>query len=55
MSLLAAKPDLTTEMLAAQLGVTKRTVLTHITKLKAQEKLKRVGPNKGGYWQVIAK
>ncbi len=42
-----------TEHLGELLGITKRAVLKQIQKLKAQERLRRVGPAKGGHWEVV--
>ena len=39
--------------IAEQLNVTKRTVRRDIEKLKLDNKLKRVGSEKGGYWQIM--
>ncbi len=42
----------TTEM-AEIIDVTKRTILRDIEKLKEQNKVKRIGSEKSGYWQII--
>ena len=42
-----------TETLGEALGITKRAVLKQIAKLKSHGRLRRVGPAKGGYWEVI--
>lgn len=44
----------TTTEIAHQLNVSKRTVLRDIEKLKSQNKIKRIGPDKGGYWEIIS-
>jgi len=36
------------------IGVTERSIERNVKKLKADRKLKRIGPDKGGYWEVIA-
>ncbi len=33
--------------------VTKRTIERSIARLKAQGRLRRIGPDKGGHWEVI--
>ncbi len=43
----------TTEAMGEILGITKRAVLKQVNKLKAQHCLRRVGPARGGYWEVI--
>ena len=45
--------SVTTEVLGAELGITKRAVLKQIDKLKAQGRLRRIGPAKGGHWEVL--
>ena len=44
---------ISTEQLGETLGISKRAVLKQIQKLKAQGRLKRIGPAKGGYWEVV--
>ncbi len=39
--------------LAETLGVTTRAIEKQISKLQKNGQLKRIGPAKGGYWQVI--
>ncbi len=45
---------ITTDEIAKILDVTRRTVARDVEALKAAGKLKRIGPDKGGYWKVIA-
>lgn len=40
------------ESLGEALGITKRAVLKQIAKLKSCGRLRRIGPAKGGYWEV---
>lgn len=47
--------SVTTSVMAAALGITKRAVLKQVDKLKAQNRLRRVGSKKGGRWEVIRK
>lgn len=42
-----------TDHLGEILGISKRAVLKQIQKLKAQGRLKRVGPARGGHWEVM--
>ena len=42
----------TTELLGKLLGISKRAVLKQIAKLKKQGRLHRIGPAKGGRWDV---
>ncbi|WP_298067561.1 ATP-binding protein, partial [uncultured Mailhella sp.] len=50
---LAANPRITIAELADVLKVSRRTVLTRINTLKTKGLLRRIGPNKGGQWELI--
>ena len=50
---LATNPRITTAELADVLKVSRRTVLTRINTLKTKSLLRRIGPNKGGQWELI--
>jgi ATP-dependent DNA helicase RecG len=41
--------------LAEKLGVSVKTIRTNIEKLKNEGIIQRIGPNKGGYWEIIEK
>lgn len=51
--LLKAHPGLTARQAAEQLGLSQRAVEKQLAALKASGRLRRIGPNKGGYWQVV--
>lgn len=53
LELMRGDASITTEQLGGILGITKRAVLKQVEKLKGQGRLRRVGPAKGGYWEVI--
>ena len=38
--------------IAVIVGITERGVKKHISNLKQAGKIKRIGPDKGGYWEV---
>ncbi len=50
---LSAHPRYTTNDLAALLGISAKGVEKHLANLKHSGKLRRIGPDKGGYWQVV--
>ena len=50
--LLRQSPTMTTKKLAQQLGISQRAIEKQIDKLKRDGHLQRIGPDKGGYWQV---
>ena len=52
LELLKEVPGMTTQALGAQLGISKRAVLKQVSKLKELGRLRRIGPNKGGHWDV---
>lgn len=52
-SLLKANPHITTTELASQLKVSRQTIATNIKKLQEAGLLRRIGPDKGGHWEVI--
>lgn len=52
LTLLRQHPSLTTSAIAEQLNLGTATVERYLKSLKAQGVLKRIGANKGGYWQV---
>lgn len=39
--------------LAKRIGITPKAVEKHIARMKAEGILKRIGPDKGGYWQIM--
>jgi len=43
----------TTGQLGVLIGISKRAVLKQISKLKNQGRLRRIGPSKGGRWEVL--
>lgn len=52
MELVKQDASVSTKHLGEILGISKRAVLKQIKKLKDQGRLKRVGPAKGGHWEV---
>ncbi len=51
--LIRADPSITTASLGERLGITRGAVLNRISKLKTRGRLRRIGPAKGGRWEVI--
>ena len=50
--LLTENPNLTNQELANQCGLTEDGIYYNIKKLKQKGLITRIGPDKGGYWQV---
>ena len=53
LGLVRASANISTDEMAAQLGVTRKGIEWHIRKLKAERILRGVGPDKGGHWEVL--
>jgi Fic family protein len=53
LDIIARRRDVTIPELAALTGVTERTVERNLRQLQAAKRLRRVGPARGGYWQII--
>ena len=44
---------MTMDQLAKTLGITRKGVEWHIVRLKASDRIRRVGSTKGGHWEVV--
>jgi len=53
LELLAANPHITFEAMVSTLQITRSTIQKHIANLKAAGRLRRIGPDKGGHWEVL--
>jgi predicted HTH transcriptional regulator len=53
LKLMLNNPQITTVIIAVQLGISKRAVIKHTNKLQENGKLRRVGATNGGYWEVV--
>lgn len=51
--LISGNPATTTQELADMLGISRRAVAKCVASLQALGKLKRIGPDKGGHWEVV--
>ena len=47
------KPPITRNQIADNLKISPETVKEYLAKLKQKDLLRRVGPDKGGYWEVL--
>jgi ATP-dependent DNA helicase RecG len=52
-ALLQENPGITRQELATSLGITDSGIKYHLKKLQEQGVLRRVGPDKGGHWEVL--
>ena len=55
LDLIRADPTVTREAMASALELTINGVDWHIAKLKKAGRLRRIGPDKGGHWEVLQK
>jgi ATP-dependent DNA helicase RecG len=52
LTLIKENPSITREELATHLNLTTNGIDWNLNKLKKEGRLKRIGPDKGGYWEV---
>lgn len=53
LELIKENSNISTEQMGTQLGITKRAVIKQTNKLQEEGKLRRVGPAKGGHWEIL--
>ena len=53
LELIKENSETTIPKLAKQIGITERSIERNIQKLQKENKLKRIGPDKGGHWEII--
>lgn len=51
--MLKAQPDLSQKKLAELSGLSIHSVRHHLESLQASGHIRHVGPNKGGYWEIM--
>jgi Fic family protein len=51
--MLRANPKATAKKMALALGVTDKTIKRHLKALREQGRIKRIGSDKAGYWEII--
>lgn len=52
--LLRKNPKLSATALAAEIGISAKGIQRHLANLKSEGILRRIGPDKGGEWQIIS-
>ncbi len=55
LEVLKANPQATVVIMMKATGLTRRGVEYQLKKLKTVQKIRRIGPDKGGYWEVLDK
>lgn len=53
LELIAADTRISTQEMADCIGISRRAIAKTIAKLQAEGILRRVGPDKGGHWEIV--
>lgn len=51
--ILRANPAASYKIISEELGITRSAIAKHINNLQKANKIRRVGPDNGGHWEVI--
>ena len=51
--LIRADARISAERMGTEIGISKRAVLKQINKLKGRDRIRRVGPARGGHWEIL--
>ena len=51
-SLIAENPQITSMQMAERLGINRSAITKHLKRMQAEGVVRRIGPDKGGYWEV---
>ena len=54
LSLMRETPDISTQAMASAIGLSRKGVEWQVRKLKQAGVVRRVGPDKGGHWEILA-
>ena len=52
--LLMENGNMTTATLAEALGISTKAIEKHLSRLKSEGVISRIGPDKGGHWEVLS-
>ena len=55
LALMQQKPGITISEIAKEMSISETAIQNHIKKLKHLNLVKRIGPDRGGYWEVVNK
>ena len=53
LDLISANPSLSLQELADMIGMSRAGIVWQIKKLKKENRIERVGPDKGGSWKIL--
>ncbi|MEK6927964.1 MAG: winged helix-turn-helix transcriptional regulator [Nanoarchaeota archaeon] len=51
--LIKQNPEISAESISKEIGISSRAVEMQLSKLKEKGLIKRIGPDKGGHWEVL--
>lgn len=54
-TLICDNPQITTIQMATMLGINRSALSKHLKRMQTEEIIRRVGPDKGGHWEVVDK
>ena len=52
LEMMRGNPKVTLAEMVAALGISRSAIQKHITSLKDMQRVRRIGPDKGGHWEV---
>ncbi|MBO4806662.1 MAG: Fic family protein [Paludibacteraceae bacterium] len=52
-TLVSENPQITTTQMAALLGINRSAISKHLKRMQAEGVVRRIGPDKGGHWEVV--
>ena len=55
LDLLSRNPKLTFAGMVAALGISRSAIQKHVEHLRDAQRLRRIGPDKGGHWEVASR
>jgi ATP-dependent DNA helicase RecG len=53
LSLIKLNPHITQNQLSEETGLSRRGIEWNLKKLKETNTIKRIGPDRGGYWEIL--
>ncbi|MCG8570542.1 MAG: HTH domain-containing protein [Spirochaetes bacterium] len=53
-ALMSENKNITISEMSEKIGVSQRSIERNIEKLQKEGRIERIGPAKGGYWQVLS-
>ena len=52
--IICKNPNVTAQSISKEINIASRNVQEHLRKLQEQGIIRRIGPDKGGHWEIIA-